>query len=322
MKNNVPRDYCYFVYWICLLLGCGTLLAYNLLITCADYFTSEFQSHPDIMFYIVPASACTQVIFLIVMILHGHKFSFTSRIISAFLLSSIAIGLLPIFVHDLSETQSFWIVLAISSFIGITTAILQSSIIGFCNFLPSSYIQISFGGQAMSGITACVIRIITKFYDIYGGISAEQSGLIYFITGSVFDIICAISFLYVFRSIFTQYWLKKEHQDHQNDALIPSDVAPETSSNATNSLIGAVASDSSSIEFSKSKKMHKQHVSYKGVFFKIWKTALAVFLVFYVTLLIFPGLIVGIKSQFSVIQNDEWMPVILTVKYILYMMTY
>merc|ERR1712173_119963 len=111
---------------------------------------------------------------------------------------------LPIFVHKMGETASFWLVLATSSFLGITTAILQSSVVGFCNFLPSSYIQISFGGQAVSGITACIIRIITKFYNIYGGITSEQGGVIYFVTGAIFNLICALSFLFIFNRKFTQ----------------------------------------------------------------------------------------------------------------------
>ena len=52
------------------------------------------------------------------------------------------------------------------------------------------------------------------------------------------------------------------------------------------------------------------------VFMKIWRMALAVFLIFYVTLLMFPGLIVGIKSQYKLIENDAWMPVILTVMHL------
>eukprot|EP01084_Bolivina_argentea_P062608 114498_1 len=318
--DNVPKDHGYFVYWICLLLGCGTLLAYNLLITCADYFNAEFPNHNDIMFYIVPASAFTQLLFLVLMILYGHKFSFTTRIVSSFLLSSIALGILPIVVHHLSQTAGFWIVLAISAFIGITTAVLQASVIGFCNYLPSSYIQLSFAGQAMSGITACIIRIITKLYDIYGGITAEQGGIVYFVTGAAFDIVCAISFIFVFKTIFTQYWLKTKTHDEEVDALLESIPSIETqisSDTHDGSLIGAVASGDNKTPnvFPKPKPLHEKHASYKTVFNKIWRIALAVFLVFYVTLLAFPGLLVGIKSQYSVIEKNAWMPVILTTEY-------
>ena len=213
MKRNelvTPKDNCNIVYWSCLILGTGVLLSYNMLITCADYLAAEFPDYPDIMFYIVPASTMTQVLFLVLMIFYGDKYSFTFRIVTSFITSSLVIGSLPLFVSELSQLQSFWIVLAISSFVGITSAVLQSSIIGFCNFLPSSYIQLSMAGQAVSGITACIIRIVTKLYDIYGTITPSESGLIYFLTGALFNAICAISFIYVVKSPFAEYWIKKE----------------------------------------------------------------------------------------------------------------
>ena len=132
------------------------------------------------MFYVVPASAFTQLIFFILMILCGERFSFTTRIVGGYLFSSIGIGITPMFVHRLTENIAFWTVLAISSFIGITTAIVQASVVGLMNYSPSSYIQVSFAGQALSGITACIIRIVTKFYHIYGGISDEEGGIVYF----------------------------------------------------------------------------------------------------------------------------------------------
>ena len=309
-----PKDPLHSVYWNCLLLGCGVLLTYNLLITCADYFIAEFPDHPNLMFYIVPASAFTQLLFLIIMIMHGHKYTFTSRIVPAFIISAIAVSILPIFVHQLPESQGFWLVLATASFQGIITAILQSSIVGFCNFLPSAYIQISFGGQAVSGIVACIIRIITKFYDIYGGITAEQGGIVYFVTGALFNILCAMSFIFVFYRKFTQYWLTKTDDD-DIEISAESKESDMLNGNSPDSLIGAVVPDDGIDTKFVPLLSHQnnQKVSYKSVFLKIWKCALSVFLVFYVTLLMFPGLLVGINSQYSSIQHDAWMPVILTV---------
>ena len=320
---GTPKDNCNIVYASCLLLGTGVLLSYNLLITCADYFTAEFPDHEDIMFYIVPAVSVTQVLTLVLMILYGHRYSFTVRIVTSFISSSVAVGIVPLSVAELTQSEAFWIVLGISSFIGITQAVLQSSIIGFCNFLPSSYIQLSMAGQAVSGITACTIRIITKFYDIYGGISATTGGLIYFVTGAVFNALCAVCFIYAFKAQFTQYWLQK-NDDHDeallsksedDESMIPTSETSVSNNANDNSLIGAAVGGSkkTSPDFPRPKLKDRRTVSYKAVFLKIWRMALAVFLVFYVTLLIFPGLLSGIESQYKFIQDNQWMPVILVV---------
>eukprot|EP01083_Nonionella_stella_P071874 193350_1 len=301
--GSVPNDRHSFVYWMCLLLGCGTLLSFNLLITCADYLHDMLPNYPDIMFYVVPASACTQLIFLVLMILRGHNFSFTLRIVPSFILSSIALGILPICIHQLPQSAGFWIVIFVSAFIGITTAVLQSSIVGFCNFLPLSYIQLSFGAQATSGIVSCLIRIITKLCDIYGGITAGESGIVYFVTGAIFDIICGIAFIFVIRSIFTQYCLVgdtgKAHYISLIDGINNTDVSFGPASVSSAEIYAAAPS--------------KPVVSYRTVFMKIWTVALSAFLVYFITLLAYPGLLVGIHSQYPYLEKDAWMPVILVV---------
>merc|ERR1711902_199449 len=112
----------------------------------------------------------------------------------------------------------------------------------------------------------------------------------------------------------TQFWLNK----NDSDEGLQSGTGVEFNNvdlNSSDSLVGAVEFDGDNkfVPLIPAKhSMHQQKVSYKSVFLKIWKIALSVFLVFYVTLLAFPGLLVGIESQYSSIQRNAWMPVILT----------
>ena len=142
------------------------------------------------------------------------------------------------------------------------------------------------------------------------------------VTGSAFSIVCALAFSYLIKSAFTQFYLMRVHE-LETDALIAAVLSPgikESEASAvsisSDSSLGRTPSHgSSSSESEHDPSAEHKHPSYTSVLKKIWKTALAVFLVFFVTLLIYPGLLVGIHSQFDSVQTEEWLPVILTVRW-------
>jgi hypothetical protein len=51
---------------------------------------------------------------------------------------------------------------AVVFFIGVATAVLQSSVFGFASMFPPIYSQAVMSGQGFAGIIASVLRIVTK----------------------------------------------------------------------------------------------------------------------------------------------------------------
>lgn len=321
------------VYWICLILGAGVSLAVNLLLTASDYFTSVFPSHSNIMFYIVPAISVPQFAFLILSLFYSHNFSFTFRITFAYAFTAVVIVFIPIFIRYLSEDVSFWLVLSIASCVGIGCAILQSTIVAFCNFLPEKYIIVSFAGQALGGVFACIIRIITKLLADYTTIMSDsESGFLYFVVGAIFDLVCIIGFLYILKSVFVKFYLQHYFWNRRNRSAIENIDEGSESSEISNFIVFLERRNSNETVQRMSKKkslsLHKignvrksinsttlNFVFYFNVYKKIWRLSLAVFLVCFVSLLAFPGLVTGIKSQYSAIEANDWFPVILVTQY-------
>ncbi len=117
--SGEPIDKHNFVHIVSLSLGVGTLLAYNVIVTASDYFTQEYPSYPNIMFYIVPVYTLPDLVFMFLMIRYGHDFSFTSRILISFLLSALLLALIPFFAQAISEDVSFYLIMLVAFIIGL-----------------------------------------------------------------------------------------------------------------------------------------------------------------------------------------------------------
>jgi len=214
--DDTPKpatDHYNLVYFICMLMGSGLLIAYNFLVSAPDYFAEEYpeDEYPDydVNFYIVPAYTYTNIIVLILSIAYGERFSFTSRIVSCFLVMGVAMffPLLTHWVFPGNKKLGFYIVMGVAGMCGVTTAILNIAIVAFCNYLPVSYIMVSVAGQSVAGISAGVIRIAVNLIQDATSMSRGTNALIYFGIGGAILIACGLAFLVAIRSAFVKFHL-------------------------------------------------------------------------------------------------------------------
>lgn len=167
-----PADRFHLVSIICLILGSGTLLAYNAIVSCSTYFHHEFasQSSPDIMFVVVPIFSIPNLLFIVLMIPFGDRCSWSFKILGCFVVVAVIVFAIPLIVpfganpFRLSLRWSYYVFLLFVAAIGVSSAILQCSVIAFCGLLLSKYLQTVMGGQAVSGILVSVLRIFSKLF--------------------------------------------------------------------------------------------------------------------------------------------------------------
>jgi len=196
---------------ICLILGCGTLLAYNALVSCTTYFNHQFPDYPDIEFTIVPVFSIPNLIFIVLMIPFGDRFSWNFKILGCFSVLAVLVLSIPYIsdpqwnVFGLSQTGGYYAFLAIVAVIGCTSAVLQCSITAFCGLLPVTYLQTVLAGQSVSGVLVCVIRIFSKLLLPLSSEGIEKSGKLYFMVSSGVCIVCALSFYYARHSEFVKF---------------------------------------------------------------------------------------------------------------------
>ena len=153
---------------ICLILGCGTLLAYNALVSCATYFNHQFPDYPSIEFTIVPVFSIPNLACIILMIPFGDRLSWNVKILGCFSILAVLVLSIPYItdpqwnIFGFSQTGGYYAFLVIVAVIGCLSAVLQCSITAFCGLLPVTYLQTVLAGQSVSGILVCVIRIGSK----------------------------------------------------------------------------------------------------------------------------------------------------------------
>ena len=386
------------------------------------------------MFWVIPAYSVPNVIFTFLMIAYGGKFSFTSRIVFSFLTTGVIVGLVPFLATKLGDTRSdetisYDLIMLICAFIGFSAAVLQATTIGFTNLLPAKYTQANIAGQSVAGILACLVRILTKAFEPNDSHGYISGGWFYFIAGAIGNVVCAMAFVYVTKTVFVNHHLKgymsrkktittksgrklpvrektqmilkfvADEEEFGDEIKAESVPSPDSSSSVsvvnlndnismlsktassnytdTNASLGPAADASLGISFQEAKissereqmivnktnsgsssnsisinnnsnnnsniniiandkkhgpkKLKKKtyhlttaHDHLHGAIEKpqfqiVWKKvqnpAIALFLMFSITFLIFPGLITGIDSQYSKISNGKWMPVILVTSF-------
>ncbi|ETO26673.1 RNA-binding region RNP-1 domain-containing protein [Reticulomyxa filosa] len=113
----------------------------------------------------------------------------------------------PVLRESLSTKAGYAVVLMLAAWIGVTSSIVQGTALGFTGLLDVKHSQSCVAGQAMAGVLASFIRILTK--SAMSDAASNQSGLVYYILGGVVNILCAVLFLLALRTSFVQHSLRE-----------------------------------------------------------------------------------------------------------------
>mmetsp|Transcript_58181 Transcript_58181/g.71122 ORF Transcript_58181/g.71122 Transcript_58181/m.71122 type:complete len:448 (+) Transcript_58181:42-1385(+) len=321
MINKEPKDRFNVNVLHALILGIGSLLGYNLIISSVDYFLAAFPNHSQLSFLLSPMHTLPDLLCLTLLIPFGGKFSYTFQIISGFVLTSLLFALVPVFIELCIEDTAFIYILIVFGIDGVLTSVLTVSVRAYYNYLPKKYVTANVSGQAIAGIVASLLRVLTKLIEPDGKNGFIQGGRIYFISGAIFCLICIISYVwtnstelvkhYFNKSLYiTRKELKIGHRhsvinSHSKHLIDVNEVINKTANN-----IGSINSVSKEIL-----NCNDIPVSYWDVFLKIKSLLVAVFTIHFVTFLVFPGLLVGLNSEYQILRNDGWFSVIIILEF-------
>lgn len=294
---------------LCLLIGVGPLLPWNAFITAADFFTHVYSTFP-FMFVVGMFYGFASCVFLLIMIFFSEKLgTFVQRLLVGFVLDIVALILVPIVANFMDPSISVWLCLLCAGATGAGTAITFSSAIGMSSLFGSRAVAASMTGNGVSGIIIAVIRVATKAALPANDRGYSLSGIIYFVVAGVFVIVCMGAVIYLSSLPASKVLLRAsrgekatspDETEHLLDANSDLDeaTAPELRNpgSSTESDINASATiDNTTIA--------KPTVI--GVFKKIWLQALTIFMVFFVTLSLFPGVVTIIKPDTGSKNNGD-----------------
>lgn len=295
-----PRDRYNFIYIGFIILGVTTLLPWNFFITATDYWMYKFRnvSEPTgddqqtliyyynrtytleknaertllqtfFESYLAIASNLAMLSTMILNTLYGQRFDQKKRLYVSLTLMLIIFVITTIFVlidTDQIQYVFFGITIVLVILISSSSAIFQSAIFGSVSSFPSHCMHAMVGGQAVAGLLAVVVQILSMSRDI----GPIMSGLWYFLASTLF-LALAIVIYWFMDTEYTRHYLN-----------------PHGSTNSTGTTQD-IETASNNVMSNKAELIEALRDS--------WHFALSVAVVFWSTLSVFPAVSVLILPQ-------------------------
>ncbi|KAE9413647.1 hypothetical protein Angca_008650 [Angiostrongylus cantonensis] len=277
-NKNAPKDVGNLVYFIIMLHGVGTLMPWNMFITIApDYYTNykmktfdeNGTAHSTVysanfLSYLAIASQIPNLLLNFINIFVTVKGDLTKRISYSLLIVGSMIIFTMSFVYvDTWSWMSGFFVITLASIVILNGAngVYQNSIFGLASDFPFKFTNAIIIGNNLCGTFVTVISIITTIISN----NTANAAFAYFGTSLFTIFVCFVSFFLLKKQPFYQHYSKRGMAAQQSDG---DDLTPRATSR-----------------------------DYIDALKQGWPQMMNVYLVFFVSLTIFPGIMVDIRDE-------------------------
>lgn len=307
------------IYLISVLLGLCLLTPWNVVINSYEYFIQLYPSTDptavNLPFYMTSATTFPSLPILFLMVWVGHEVSTKTRIVVMCLVQAGLMVLLP-FLSPFSPK----IPILLACLSGMCTCVLQSSVMGLVSFFPPNYSQGFMLGQGLSGITASFGQAIVQAFQVVG-FTGDSPTYVYFGISAMILMGGSAGTMYLYNHPLAQtYILNSGGEGGEEGASGALEMGEKQqgglreegfggSSSCTSPRVGGAVTETESLLSSQGSSggdgnsnsgsgsgggaaVSKGLPASLAVLRKSWKDLLAVFLVFFVTFLMFPGVMV------------------------------
>lgn len=289
-QQQSPHDKFRIIFRIMVLQGLGGLLPFNMFTHAYMYyshkfngtdasFSNSFESYFSITAMLPILLGSSLVVWL------QMRVPIKPRFLTSTLMILVLLGLTAIFVKIPTKhwVRGFFIFTLITLFVlNSFSSVYQSSVFGLAAILGRVYVSAVMSGQSIAGLFSTVAAIVSASINPikYGRCEtsiddsdSENITLGYFLSAVVIMLICIVSFLILMKMQFTQHRLKYCSALNRKPA---SSIHDET----TPILVKRSSTN--------------QGILY--VTYQIWIYAVSVFIIFAVTLSLFPAVMTNIRS--------------------------
>ncbi|XP_054840243.1 equilibrative nucleoside transporter 3 isoform X2 [Eublepharis macularius] len=296
---NKPKDYLNGTYIIFFILGTGSLLPLNFIITAKHYWMYKLQNCSEDLSpaeqepsdirdffesYISVASSVPSVLCLIGNFLLVNKVSAHVRILSSLvvILTILMVITVLVKVDSSSWTRPFFVLtLACVAVISSATTVFSSSIFGLTGCFPMQNSQALISGQAMGGTVSAVASVV----DLASASDVTDSALAYFLMADVFIVLCIGMYLILPKLEYSRYYIKCHKDSTQTLCILPGDNLEEDDTAAGNTRVMAPRTNRVG-----------SMPPLGAILKKTGMLGFCVFYVYFISIIIFPAVSSGIES--------------------------
>ncbi|KAI3732065.1 hypothetical protein L1987_63262 [Smallanthus sonchifolius] len=285
---------------VCWILGFGTLVSWNSMLTIGDYYYVLFPDyHPSKVLTLVyqPFALGT----LALLAYNESKVDTRKRNIAGYILFFLCT--LALIVTDLASSGKGGIgnyisICIFSAGFGVADAHVQGGMAGDLAFMKPEFIQSYFAGLAASGALISGLRLITKAAFDKTSNGLRKGTMLFLAIATFFEFLCILLYAFVFAKLpIVKYYRTKAARE--GSKTVASDLAAAgilTDPNRTADIDAKVP----------------ERLSNKELLFKNMDYALDMFLLHVVTLSIFPGFLYENTGKHGL---GSWYPLILIAMY-------
>ncbi|KAI4296596.1 hypothetical protein L6164_036544 [Bauhinia variegata] len=285
---------------VCFILGLGSLVAWNSMLTIGDYYYSLFPKyHPSRVLTLVyqPFALGTMAM----LAYFESKINTRLRNLAGYTLffaSTFFVLVLDLATSGKGGIGPYIGLCAISACFGIADAHVQGGMVGDLALMCPEFIQSFFAGLAASGVLASGLRLITKiaFEKSHNGL--RKGAMLFFAISTFFEFLCILLYaLYFPKLSVVKYYRSKAALEGAK--TVSADLAAAGIQAGTNQQDGNDAKQEDRLSL---KQLMLQNIDYE----------LDLFLIYVLTLSIFPGFLYENTGSH---QLGTWYPLILIAMY-------
>lgn len=323
-------------------VGVGYLFPFSALTQPVDYWHKLFPDF-NIEFSLTTVYMWINLLFLGLLVFVGREPSYNHRIVGGFTGQLLVLLLVPSsYFLGLGESMNFIIIMAATSIAAMVTALVDSCAISFAAQYPIEIQEALQFGIGLSTLIGSIYRLVTK--AAFPTEKVVASSLLYFYGGAATVAFCILAYFYLLSLPISKQCLKFgiNHKVYEKDKAVSSSATIEASMGFTNyrprientdtngeSLLQNEGENLYLLDRSEVSRYHGKANSYTNelmqvsgnetlilnkfeVFKKVIVNELSVFLVFYVSLSLWPPLVTEIPSyNFPELESSGWWPLIL-----------
>ncbi|KAK2583117.1 hypothetical protein KPH14_009143 [Odynerus spinipes] len=292
LKQEEPHDKYNFAYIVFYLLGINTLIPWSFFITADDYWmykfrqihendtrgfnythTENLEKRTDLQAsftsYLSVASALPNTLFLILNAFISKKVALRTRMVGSQCIILLFFIMTTVFVKvNTDKWQSTFLAITLTTvaFVNAASAIFGGSLMGIVGRFSPKYITAMSGGQALGGIFTALAEVTS----LWIGASPILSGLVYFIIGDTILLLSLIAYIILEKAAFFKHHMLDRFPERLESNFSVNDE----------------------VMFS---QVHT--ISYLNIIKKIWHYGISIFLVFFISLTVYPSITVLVESE-------------------------
>ncbi|XP_010422386.1 PREDICTED: equilibrative nucleotide transporter 4-like [Camelina sativa] len=285
---------------VCCILGVGSLVSWNSMLTIADYYYQIFPDyHPSRVLTLVyqPIALGTVMIFAY----HESKISTRKRVLTGYILFTISTFLL--IVLDMATKGhggigNYIVLCTIVASFGLADATVKGGLIGDLSLMSPELIQSYMAGSGMAGVLTSVLRLITKAAFDKSNNHLRKGAMIFLAISTFIEFLCVMLYAYVFPKLpIVKYYRTKAASE--GSKTVAADLAAAGIQNQSD-----LSDDDSN---SKNQRLSKKELLLQNIDY-----AVSLFLIYVLTLSIFPGFLYENTGQHGL---GAWYALILVAMY-------